>query len=339
VSQTPARLSTRIAIFCAIVFLLFVCAAEARDDSAEHHVRELAHRVSAELPRNKMSCVAWTNHEAVSEARSQQLKNAFAEELQGKVGDSAAAASGNCAVSVDLEKTPTQIVFTAGLENGVEKQHFFAAVSRAGIPTESAGPATPRLGKELLWQQNERILDAIFVRGENGARDRLIVLQKDALVVYEKQAGEWKAALTKPPGEAAVTQRAPRGEIYFSVEQPDRAKIVFAGKSCQANLGDASALNCVASSEAARTGMLLVSACDSRVWWLRGDGGDMTMPDHLELTIPSAQKTEVAVAELPMPGPVLSISSGEGVRADTAVVFNLATGNYEVYRIALACGQ
>jgi hypothetical protein len=63
------------------------------------------------------------------------------------------------------------------------------------------------------------------------------------------------------------------------------------------------------------------------------------MPDHLELTIPSAQKTEVAVAELPMPGPVLSISSGEGVRADTAVVFNLATGNYEVYRIALACGQ
>ncbi|MBS1840521.1 MAG: hypothetical protein JST77_06685 [Acidobacteria bacterium] len=287
-----------------------------------------------------MSCVTWTNHEAVPEARSQQLKSAFVEELQGKAGNATAdSAAGNCAVSVDLEKTPTQIVFTAELENGAEKQHLFAAVSRAWISAESAGPSAPRLEKELLWQQSERILDAIFVRGENGGRDRLIVLQRDALVVYEKQAGEWKAALTKPLGEASVTQRAPRGEIYFSVEQPDRAKIVFAGKSCQANLGDAPALSCVASSEAARTGMLLVSACDSRAWWLRGDGGDMTMPDHLELAIPSAQKTEAAVAELPMSGPVLSISSGEGVGADTAVVFNLATGNYEVYRIALACGQ
>ncbi len=199
---------------------------------------------------------------------------------------------------------------------------------------------TPRLKKELLWQQSERILDAILVRGENGTANRLIVLQKDALVVYEKQTGEWKATLTKPLGEASVAQRAPRGEIYFSVEQTDRVKIVFAGRSCQANLGDGSALSCVASSEAARTGMLLVSACDWRVWWLRGDGGDMTMPDHLELAIPSAQKTEAAaVAGLPMAGPVLSISSGEGVEADTAVVFNLATGNYEVYRIALACGQ
>lgn len=337
-SHTPVRLSTRIAIFWTIVFLFLVCTAEARDDSAEHHVRELAHRVSAELPRNKMSCVAWTNHEAVPEARSQQLKSAFVEELQGKAGDSAAG-TGNCTVSVELEKTPTQIVFTVGVESGAEKQHFFDAVSRAGIPAASAGPATPRLEKELLWQQDERTLDAIFVRGENGAANRLIVLQRDALVVYEKQTGEWKTVLTKPLGEASVTQRAPRGEIYFSVEQPDRVKIVFAGKSCQANLGDASALNCVASSEAARTGMLLVSACDSRAWWLRGDGGDMTMPGHLELAIPSAQKTEAAVAEMPVPGPLISISSGEGVRADTAVVFNLATGNYEVYRIALACGQ
>jgi len=312
--------------------------AEARDNSAEHHVRELAHRVSAELPRNKMSCVAWTNHEAVPEAWSQQLKSAFVEELQGKAGDSAAG-TGNCAVSVELEKTPTQIVFTAELEIGAEKQHFFAAISRAGIPAESAGPATPRLERELLWRQGERILDAIFVRGENGAANRLIVLQKDALVVYERQPGEWKTVLTKPLGEASVTQRASRGEIYFSVEQPDRAKIVFAGKSCQTNLSDASAMNCQASSEAARTGMLLVSACDSRAWWLRSDGGDMTMPDHLELAIPSTQKTEAAVAEMAVPGPLISISSGEGVRTDTAVVFNLATGNYEVYRIALACGQ
>jgi hypothetical protein len=63
------------------------------------------------------------------------------------------------------------------------------------------------------------------------------------------------------------------------------------------------------------------------------------MPDKLEVVNSSLPQAQALVAELATPGPVLSISSGEAMRADTAVVFNLATGNYEVYRIALACGQ
>lgn len=339
-SQSPARLSPRIAIFCAIQFLFCTGAAHARDDSPERHVHELARRVSAELPRNKLSCVNWTNHEAVSEARSQQWKGAFEEELLGKAGEVGIVSTGNCAVNVELQKTPTQIVLTAEVETGgKEKAHLFATIAREGISAESTGGATPRMEKELLWQQSERILDAIFVRGENGTGGRLVVLQRDTLIVYQKAGTEWKASLTKPLGEASVTQREPRGEIYFSVDQPDGVKIVFVGKSCQTSLKDSSALTCQPGSDAARTGMLLVSTCDSRTWWLRSDGGDMTVPDQLELVLPSTQKTETAVAELPVPGPVLSISSGEGVRADTAVVFNLATGNYEVYRVALACGE
>jgi hypothetical protein len=84
--------------------------------------------------------------------------------------------------------------------------------------------------------------------------------------------------------------------------------------------------------------MLLSSSCDARVWWLRGDGGDRTEPDRLELTVSSVSQGSASLAELSMPGPVLSISSGEALRADTAVVFHLSTGNYEVYRITLACG-
>ena len=260
------------------------------------------------------------------------------EELQGKQNDSPAATS-NCAVSVFLERTLTQVVVTADLENGGDRRYLFAGIPRTEIPTESSNTSAPRLEKELIWQQGERMLDALFVRGENGASDRLVVLQRDALNVYERQAGEWKALRSKPLGEATVTQRAPRGELSFSLDQPDRLKLVLTGKSCQATLNDASPLNCQQSTESARTGMLLASACDSRVWWLRSDGGDSTMPDKLELVNSSLPQTLGPVAELPTPGPVLSISSGEALRADTAVVFNLATGNYEVYRIALACGQ
>ena len=285
-----------------------------------------------------MNCVNWNNHEAVSESRSQQLKSAFVEELQGKQGDSPAATS-NCTVSIFLERTPAQIMVTADVENGGDRRYLFAAIPRTGVPAESSSTSALRLEKELIWQQGERILDALFVRGENGASDRLVVLQRDILNVYEKQAGEWKVLRSKPLGEATVAQRAPRGELSFSLDQPDRLKLVFAGKSCQTTLSDASPLNCQQNAESARAGMLLASTCDSHVWGLRSDGGDSMMPGRLELVNSSLPQAQAPVAELATSGPVLSISSGEALRADTAVVFNLATGNYEVYRIALACGQ
>ena len=334
-SQLPRCLSSRIQILS--TFLLFFAAtAIARDDSAEHHVRELARRVSAELAKNKVNCVNWNNHEAVSESRSQQWRGMFVEELQGAQNDSAAAEV--CGVSVYLERTPAQVVITADVENGTGKQVLFAAIPRAGIPAENGSVSTPRLEKELLWQQSERILDAIFVRGEDGAIDRLVVLQKDALKVYEKRSGSWKEVQSKPLGDAAATRRGPHGELYYSLDQPDRVKMVLAGKTCQANLGDATAPNCQQNLDVWRAGMLLSSPCSSQVWWLRSDGGDMTASDRLELVNPSLPAAQAPIAELATPGPVLSISSGEALRADTAVVFNLSTGNYEVYRIALACG-
>lgn len=337
-SHISARLSPRTVFFCALLFLFCNFAAEARDDSAEHQVRELAHRVSGELGRNKMSCVSWNNHEAVSEARSQQLKSAFVEELQGRQADSTAPA-GNCNVSIFLEQTPAQVVITAGVENGAGKQYFFAGIARAGIPAEIGSSSGPRLEKEVIWQQSERILDALLIRGENGTSDRLVILEKDALVTYERPTGAWKLLQSKSLGEAEVTQRAPRGELYFSLDKPERVKVALAGKTCQAILSDASALSCQPSSDTWRNGMLLTSACDTRVWWLRSDGGDMTVPDRLELVSSSVAPLQSSSAELSVPGPVLSIASGEALRADTAVVFNLATGNYEVYRIALACGS
>ena len=285
-----------------------------------------------------MNCVNWNNQEAVTEANSQQWKSAFVDELQ-KQGDSSSSAAGNCPVSVFLQRTPAGIVLTAEVETGNGRQHLFAAISRAGIPAETNSSSSPRLEKEILWQQSERVLDAIFVHAENGGNDRLIILQKETLVVQEKQSGVWKLVVSKPLGEAAFTQRAPRGELSFSLDQPDKVKISSQGKSCQTALNDTAALSCQPSSEPARTGMLLASTCDSRVWWLRGDGGDSTTPDRFELVISAAPQSQPPVAELATPGPILSISSGEALRADTAVVFNLATGNYEIYRIALACGQ
>src|SRR5262249_7992493 len=154
---------------------------------------------------------------------------------------------------------------------------------RAGMPVDNDGAAMPWLEKELLWQQNERILDAILVRGENAAADRLVVLSKDALSVRQKQDGTWKLLYPKPLGDAASSERAPQGELWFSQDQPERLKIVVSGKSCQTMLTETAVVNCAQTGDAQRTGMLLASNCDARTWWLRSDGGDITTPDRLEL--------------------------------------------------------
>jgi len=46
-----------------------------------------------------------------------------------------------------------------------------------------------------------------------------------------------------------------------------------------------------------------------------------------------------AVGELGVAGPVISISAGESAGNATVVVRNLSSGTYEVYRVALACGE
>ena len=336
VYKTAVCPSPRFVFLFLILFLSFLSSAEARDESAEHSVRMLARRVSAEMQHSKMNCVNWNNYEAVSEPRSQQLKSVFLEELQSKQGD-LQAGQGACGVSVFLERTPAQVVVTAEMESGTSKQYLLAEISRAELPAEGGAAPAPHLQKELVWQNSERILDALIVH-ESGASERLLVLRKDALLTFEKQSGVWKLLQTRSLGEASATQRAPRGELHYSPEQPDRLKIVLPGKTCQTTFGESGALNCQSGVENWRTGMLLTSPCEQQAWWLYADGGDSTAADRLQLGNPSLPLTQTPLAELGMPGPVLSISSGENLRADTAVVFNLATGNYEVYRIALACG-
>jgi hypothetical protein len=66
---------------------------------------------------------------------------------------------------------------------------------------------------------------------------------------------------------------------------------------------------------------------------------DWTSEDRLSLHNAGAAKDAAAVAELRVGGPVVSISAAESAGSATVVVRDLGSGNYEVYRVALACGD
>jgi hypothetical protein len=82
----------------------------------------------------------------------------------------------------------------------------------------------------------------------------------------------------------------------------------------------------------------ITSSCDGTAWKLLAGESDWTRPDRL-LLVGAGMKRDEAVASLEFAGPVLRVASAEDNKAALAVVFGLSSGNYEVYRVAIACGQ
>jgi hypothetical protein len=88
----------------------------------------------------------------------------------------------------------------------------------------------------------------------------------------------------------------------------------------------------------------LSSTCEESPRSLSSGTGDYTQPDRILLKPGSAKATAVppeesSSASMDMPGPVLDISTAGNLKAASAVVKNLSTGNYEVYRITAVCGN
>ncbi len=90
--------------------------------------------------------------------------------------------------------------------------------------------------------------------------------------------------------------------------------------------------------------LLMSSECGDNSWSLWTDTGDYAQRDRIFCGSPEVAEAELPADEttshsLEMPGPVLDISTTVDSKAAIAVVRNLSTGNYEVYRITLSCGN
>jgi len=80
-------------------------------------------------------------------------------------------------------------------------------------------------------------------------------------------------------------------------------------------------------------------SCGTQTWWLKSDSADWASEDRLLLRSAGAGKESLPAAEMSVSGPVISISAADSAGSATVVTRDLRSGNYEVYRIALACGD
>ena len=332
-----------VAVACArfLLFFSFVMETQvaAHPDALEEGVQRLARKALA-LPRERRMSLVWTNHvTAISEQRAEKLRAAFAGQLEaGQVrfvqGETAPA------LRVAIEQTPAQIVLTATVPGEGSTSVVIQEVARAGVGIENATRNRIELKKELLWQQETKVLSAALLAGAPSGEKRLAVLTEDELQIYVGETGNWKLEFAKVLPGPRQAQRSARGQLMVAEEPGGRVAILLPGRRCEASTADDSAVACANATPEWPSGRLLaLPSCSSQAWWLKSDGADWTTEGRLLLRNAGAGKEAAAVAELSVGGPVISVSAGDAAGNAAVVLRDLSSGNYEVYRVAVACGD
>jgi hypothetical protein len=197
----------------------------------------------------------------------------------------------------------------------------------------------------------------------------IFILKPDALAIYRDGEDRLTESQELPFSGYKYVSRALRGEVRRSKD--GSIAVTLPGLNCAAH-GPASAgerwsMQCapatlpqLPSPAASQTTspatsvtpstelagepkpVTLTSSCDASSWRLIAAASDWTQPDRL-LLVNAEMKREEAVAALDFAGPVRRITGAEDGASTgngaLAVVFNLSSGSYEIYRITMVCGR
>ena len=238
---------------------------------------------------------------------------------------------------VGATETPTQIVLAAELLFADHKELRIVALKRALLPSETLLASPVRIEKQLVFDSPERVLDA--ASATRGTADDLVILtyrNSELTALRLDPTGSLKQAFTLSAA-GLKPSRDPRAELTASETD---GRLQFLGKLCEFTWAAPADVKCRATTKTSwRPLPLLASPCDSTTWKLQADGSDWTAGDLLQVVPETASHQGFAALLSDFPGPILSINSAQNSHSALVVVRDLRTGNYEVYKLALACGN
>ena len=238
---------------------------------------------------------------------------------------------------VGATETPTQIVLAAELLFADHQELRIVALKRALLPSQTLLASPVRIEKQLVFDSPERVLDA--ASATRGTSDDLVILtyrNSELTALRLDPTGSLKQAFTLSAA-GLKPSRDPRAELTASETD---GRLQFLGKLCEFTWAAPAEVRCRATTKTSwRPPPLLASPCDSTTWKLQADGSDWTAGDLLQVAPETASHKGLAALLSDFPGPILSINSTQNSHSALVVVRNLRTGNYEVYKLALACGN
>ena len=322
-----------------ILILFFLCfvflprAFPADSNSLDDAVRQLADRIAA-IP-NLHGSLRLEFHADANLAAGSTWQDTLRQELE-KRRLTITEEPGAPLLKIGLAETPTQVVLTASTRIGDRDDVRIVAITRAALSAPSLAVAPVRIARQLIYESSERILDASALgTAAEGGLAILLYRNADLVALRLDSSGAVKQSVSL----AAATLRAsrdPRGEI---TDKGAAAELLLPGKICEFTWAAGEEPKCRAKKTEWRTATLLTSPCDASNWKLAARGDDWSSADLLQIVPDAAARAGSAALLNEFPGPILGINGELDPGSALIVARNLRTGNYEVYKITLVCGN
>jgi len=237
---------------------------------------------------------------------------------------------------VAVTATPSQWILAATARPADHDELRLVSLPRAALRSAALPAAPLRIERQLVFESPERILDASSL--SHGSEGSLVLLayRNGELTAFQLDpAGALKQSV---PLAAAETRRCrdPHGELNT---RNDDADVLLPDKICTFAWASGAAVKCRSAKPEWRGTAVLAPPCDSAGWKVFAGGRDWTTPEVLQL-VPNGAAREGSTAMVSeLPGPVLNVNREQHPASALVVTRNLRSGNYEVYRITIACGN
>lgn len=311
------------------------------NESVEETLQRLAERIAAIPGLHGPLRLEWHADGLWPEGESKRWQEALRGELENRsiaLTEEAAAP----ALAIYAGETPTQLVLTAKARIAEREEIRMIAIARAAIPPTDSPVAPVRLERQMIYTSPDRILDASSLW--NGAEGGLALLLYRNFEVVALRI-DAKGALKQSVSLSAANLKPSRDPRAEMTPHANMVTVLLGNKACDFSWESPGDVRCRADKPAApgksiwRGETLLLSPCDGKSWRLLSSGGEQEGRGALKIVPDGALQESDSGVLSEFSGPVLSTNGEQNPSSALVVARNLRTGNYEVYKITLACGN
>jgi hypothetical protein len=239
------------------------------------------------------------------------------------------------ALRIGIAETPTQLVLSAA--RPADKDEISLLIfPRATFRAASLPTAPVRLEKQLIYQTPDRLLDASSLW--NGATTGMALLayrSSELAVLRVDSSGAVQQSISLTAVGPLIT-RDPRAELSL---ESNAGSVLLPSRTCEFTWSNPTDAKCHETKSVWRGATVLTPSCAAGGWKLQAEGSDWTAAALLQAVPDSpAQKGSASILS-DFPGPILSINGEPDPSTALVIARKLRTGDYEVYKITLACGN
>ena len=339
-TNVPFSFRPAFVVSCALLSLFAAfstCAQSTPQESVslDDALRQLADRI-ATIPNLHGPCrlefVTDANFAAEAGKDLQQTFRSVLESHRIAVSDD----SGAPVLRIGIAETPTHVVLSASTHLAEKDEVRMLTFARASFRSASLPVAAVRLEKQLVYQTLDRLLDASsFWNGSSNGMALLVDRNGELEILRVDVSGNMQQIIPLNTGGPFIS-RDLRAELSL---QSDLASVLLPGKACQLSFAAPGEPKCHATKPSWRAATILTPSCNTGGWKLQADGADWTSADVLQAVPDDAAKKGSATIVSDFPGPIISVNGEQNPSGALVVTRNLRTGNYEVYKITLACAN